>query len=217
MTNVYFISGLGADSRVFQNIILPDGYRTIYLDWIANLPGETFESYALRLGSVIEIAKPFILIGLSMGGMLAVEIAKNKSPLKIILISSVASVLELPATMKYAGKLNLHALVPMSLLKNASIMKRFFGEGTKEQKQLLIQVIKDSDPDFVRWAMQAVLDWKNVERPNNLVQIHGTNDKVLPAKYTRPDYLVQGGGHFMVTARAAEINAMLAELLPAID
>jgi hypothetical protein len=32
--NVYFISGLAGDSRVFKHVRLPQGYEMVHLDWI---------------------------------------------------------------------------------------------------------------------------------------------------------------------------------------
>ena len=69
--NVYFISGLAADRSVFKYIRLPEGYDAIYLEWIAPLPGETLPQYAERLAQQMDATKPFGVIGLSFGGMLA--------------------------------------------------------------------------------------------------------------------------------------------------
>jgi hypothetical protein len=75
----YFISGMAADARVFRHIRLPEGYEPVYLDWIDPVPHESLRSYALRLAERIDKNHPFILLGLSFGGMLGTEIAKKSS------------------------------------------------------------------------------------------------------------------------------------------
>ena len=86
---VYFISGLAADSRVFKHIQLPSGYQAHYLDWITPLPNESLKGYALRLSEAIDLKEPFVIAGLSMGGMIATEIANIYQPAACILFCSV--------------------------------------------------------------------------------------------------------------------------------
>ncbi len=93
--NAYFISGMAADERLFKEIMLPSAYKLQFLSWITPLCKESLSNYASRLANKIDRTEPFILIGLSMGGMMAVEIAKTLHPEKIILISSV------PVTFEY--------------------------------------------------------------------------------------------------------------------
>lgn len=76
----YFISGMGADKRVFTHIQLPEGFEAVFLDWLAPNREETLPSYAMRLADHIDTTEPFVLIGLSFGGMLATEIAKQYPP-----------------------------------------------------------------------------------------------------------------------------------------
>ena len=203
---VYFISGLAADSRVFKHIELPPGYETIYLDWIDPQKEESLSSYAGRLAEKIDATQPFALIGLSMGGMMAAEIARIYRPAVTILLSSVPVHSQLPYYFSWAYRLKLHKIVPVGLLKSASILKRGLTPDSREDKLVLKQVIKESDPAFIRWAMNAILSWKNEDIPQPYWHIHGTRDEILPLKYTRPTHLVQGGNHLMIMSKAAELN-----------
>jgi len=72
--HIYILSGLGVDRRVFNKMNFK-GLNLTYLDWIAPLPTESISCYALRLSAKITTERP-ILIGLSFGGMIAMEIAK---------------------------------------------------------------------------------------------------------------------------------------------
>lgn len=209
----YFISGLGADSRVFRNIHLPSHYQAIYLDWIPPQKNESLPSYASRLSEKINEGEEFILIGLSFGGMLAVEIAKKLNPVQTILISSIPSSQHLPGYFRFASALRLHKIVPVSLLRSAALAKRLFTTETNEDKKMLRQMIRNCDARFIRWAMHAILNWKSEEVPANIVHVHGTKDEILPKRYTKPTHTIAGAGHMLVLNRANEVNKILGEIL----
>ena len=129
---VYFVSGMGADSRVFKHIRLPAGYEIEHLHWIPSIKNESLKSYAVRLSEKIVPGEPFALLGLSMGGMIAAEIANHWkstfrfSPYITILISSVPVHKHLPPHFKISRLLGLYKIVPVRFLKSASFLKRFF-------------------------------------------------------------------------------------------
>ena len=110
MKNIYVISGLGADERVFYKTNFGNNNVT-HIHWVTPLHNETIEAYALRLCTHIHHETP-ILVGLSFGGMVAMEVAKHIATEKIILISSAKTKHELPKFYRIVGKLNLHKLIP---------------------------------------------------------------------------------------------------------
>lgn len=81
---------------------------------------------------------------------------------------------------------------------------------SKEHKQLLKQILADSDVSFVKWAMNEIVFWQNRGVPQNLIQIHGTNDYILPMQ--KPDFSIKNGGHLMVLTEADEVSEMLRQL-----
>ena len=135
--NVYFISGLAADKRAFRLIELPVGYNAIYLNWTTPLAKETLKEYALRMAKNIDSSEPFILVGLSMGGMIATEIARNFSPQLTILISSASSARHFPPWFTLSAFLGLHKIIPARFFKSASLIKRLFTNETTEVKNLI--------------------------------------------------------------------------------
>jgi pimeloyl-ACP methyl ester carboxylesterase len=213
---VYFISGLAADRRVFKYIELPSGFEAVHLDWIPPNKNETLESYSLRLAEPIDPGEPFALVGLSMGGMIAAEITKKLKPEACVLLCSVPTYRHFPTHFRWAYNLRLHRLVPVSLVKMASIIKRGFTADNKEDHQLIREVIKDSDPKFIRWAMHAILSWRNETIPDSLWQIHGTKDEILPIRFTQPTHTIKNGNHLMIMSKASELNSFLHEALTSI-
>ncbi len=212
--NVYFIPGLGADKRVFQHIQLPEGFSIKHINWLPPEEGESLLHYAHRLATLIPEEEPFCLVGLSFGGMLATEISKIRKPQKTILIASVQSPEELPFYFRWAAPLNLHNRIPIGWFQQASLAKRIFTTETAEDKELLRKIIQESDPAFLRWAMGAILHWKPEQAPaGKIFHIHGTGDRLLPFRNTKPTHLIKGAGHLMVMNRCSEINQTLASIL----
>ncbi|ULQ56750.1 alpha/beta hydrolase [Flavihumibacter rivuli] len=210
---VYFIPGLGADKRVFHHIRLPEPLEIVHLEWLKPAKGEPLVQYAHRMAEQINTDEPFSLVGLSFGGMLATEISLVKTPRHTVLISSIAHPSQLPVYYKITRPLQLHRVIPMALFKKASLAKRLFTTETAEDKALLRRIIDESDTDFLRWALGAILEWRQEGNPGALFHIHGTADRLLPFSKVRPTHTIKGAGHLMVMNRADEVNNILIEIL----
>jgi len=210
---VYFISGLAADSRVFKYIRLPAHCEPVFLEWIKPIKNESLQDYSLRLAERIDRNESFSIIGLSMGGMMASEIADKLKPVVTILISSIPSSKHLPFYFKTAAALKLHNAVPISVVKSAAVVKRFFTSETDDDKKMIRQIIKESDNDFIRWAMGAILKWDHEIIPSPYIHIHGTRDEVLPMRFTKPTHVINKAGHLMIMTNAGEINKILKDVL----
>src|SRR5436305_11890870 len=115
MAHVYIFSGLGTDERVFQYIDFTY-FSVHYIKWVPPLKEETIHSYALRITEQIHFKRP-ILIGVSFGGIMAVEVAKLIATDKLILIASAKTKYEIPFYYRAAGALQLHKLLPTRILK----------------------------------------------------------------------------------------------------
>lgn len=206
----YFISGLGADEKVFQRIQLPGGFDPIYLNWIEPLKDETFESYAGRLSQRINIKEDFILVGLSLGGMLAIEINKFLKPKQTILISSAASRHELSKAELLLGRTGLYKILPGNILHKINfIVGNLIGLQSREDKALATEMIINISPRFFRWAITQIIHWENNAIPDNMIRLHGTADKVIPFPNDENIIPVENGTHFMIFNKADEINSIL--------
>ncbi len=90
MDKIYLIAGLGADYRLFKHLDLP-GYDVIHLHWLRPEPNDSLKTYAGKLIDEYHIEPGSVVLGVSLGGMLTVEIAKQMQLSKAILISSIKS------------------------------------------------------------------------------------------------------------------------------
>jgi hypothetical protein len=127
MLTLNFISGLGADERVFQFLNLIDSEKN-YIEWIEPFKNETIENYVKRLSLQIDTSKTNILICVSFGGLIGIELSKILKFEKIIIISSVKNRSEIPFYYQIVGKLKFYRLIPASLLKSYNFVISFFSE-----------------------------------------------------------------------------------------
>ena len=209
---VYFISGLGADRTVFRELDL-SFCEPVFLDWIKPLKKESLKDYALRLAEPIK-ENDATIVGLSLGGMMATEIVKSFPSMKAIIISSNRTSKEFPF---YARLLiryfPLYKLVTKKIMMIIlPVTSWIMGAKTREQKQLLREVIQRTDIPFVKWCIWALGKWKQEDMQPNVIHIHGTTDKLLPFKYVQSDYTIEKGEHLMIRNRANEISSLLREL-----
>ena len=213
--NVYFISGLGADKRVFQNLNIDPKFNVINIEWIDPKRKETIEDYAGRLTSQIDTTKPFQIVGLSFGGMMATVISEQIRPEQIILISS--NSVGRPIGKFYRGLIGFVLLSPFSapFLKSTNkFTYNLFGTQTLEEKALLKSILKDTDAKFLKWALKAIGKWKHPNKSPFAYQINGSADKMVKLEYVDADKVIEGGEHFMVLSKAEEISKVInAQLL----
>jgi len=210
MREIYLLSGLGADKRVFDFVDF-SGFKVNHVEWIAPNDSESVESYVTRLLGQIRTNRP-IIIGVSFGGMMTVEIAKQIETEKVILISSAKTRFEIPFYFRIIGQLGLNKLVPSSIFKTVnSLTYWFFGTKTKKENELLKAIIKETDNKFLSWAIDKIVNWRNMTMLTNLTHIHGTNDKILPLKTA--DIKVSNGGHLMIVNKGKDIGGLVRQIL----
>lgn len=213
VATIYLISGLGADARVFKRLDFGN-HELRFIEWLEPNQDESLQAYASRLAAQINTGLP-ILIGVSFGGMIAVEIAKTIDFQKVILISSAKNKREIPLLYRFFGRLGIHRLIPVRLLKHANMLTYFFfGMKTKAEKELLKGILDATDPVFLKWAINAIVHWQNDAFVPGLVHLHGDKDHILPIKnIPTVDFTISNGGHLMTFCRATEINNTLEVIL----
>ncbi len=202
LITLYAISGLGADHRVFQYLHL--NADIIHLHWIQPQKEESLKHYAHRLAEKIDTSKPFGLIGVSFGGLIATEIAKKTKPKFTILISSTDVNSGLRKVYGWFGKMRVLTLIPMRGFYMPKVMaQKLFGA---KNKKLLADILDDSDLNFTKWAVIALTKWKNQDPLTNVLKINGTADLLIPGSKDSNTKLIENGTHFMVVDNANEVS-----------
>ena len=211
MKHIYCISGFGADERVFSKLDFGDN-QVHYLSWLLPFSNENIEAYAKRMAEKIVHPNP-ILLGLSFGGMMVIEISKLINTDKVIIISSIKSRNELPFWMRIAGKLKFDKIFPMRSFGLIEPLENYnLGIENEDERKLVNSYRKNVSQQYSNWAIHQILNWKNNRQPANLSHIHGGNDHIFPLKYIKADYIIEDGGHFIIMNRNKKVNEILSSL-----
>jgi pimeloyl-ACP methyl ester carboxylesterase len=213
--NIYLIPGLGGDKRMYASQ-LRRYPNTKVLEFFRPKLNESLKSYAKRLAEGIDASEPFILLGVSLGGIMAIEISKFIKPEKIISISSVQTRKQIPFYMRWFKFFPLQKFIPGKFYMWMFFLLLRFKKGFQKTNHIietLRNMAMDTDSRFVYWAVHRVVNWQNMKVSNNLISVHGDADLLFPIGDRKIDYVVEGGGHPMLLTHAVAVNKILDEIL----
>ncbi|MES2307305.1 MAG: YqiA/YcfP family alpha/beta fold hydrolase, partial [Verrucomicrobiota bacterium] len=99
MTKMYILPGMGADHRMYSGPWerLPNA---IFINWPPYRGEISIEAMAQRVMNEYRIEKQSVIIGSSLGGIVACEIAKHCECQKLILIGSAKNPREIHSFLK---------------------------------------------------------------------------------------------------------------------
>jgi len=201
---LYLIPGQGGDERLFEKIIEfknPD-------------EDETMSQYARRLSAQIDTNMAFSLVGVSLGGMIAVEMSKFLEPEKLIIISSAKTKDELPPKIRWSKYLGLHKILGGNFYKRITNLGRpLFEPDSRKNQEVFTAMINDKDPLFMQRAVNCVLNWDNTEYRKDIIHIHGSKDHVIPIRNVKNPIRIENGSHMMVLTEGEKISKVLAKHL----
>ena len=205
-THVYFMPGMCANSMIFERIELGSNFKSHYLDWIPPLKNESLRNYVIRLSKNIKHENS-ILIGVSFGGVIVQELSKILKIKKIIIISSVKSNKELSNSMKFAKKTKSYKLLPVTWLNDfESLLAFVLGPKIKRKVNLYRKYLSVRDENYLKWAIEAMINWKQEDPLDDIIHIHGTLDLVFPVMNIKNYIPLKKGDHNMILKRADWLN-----------
>jgi pimeloyl-ACP methyl ester carboxylesterase len=206
------LPGLGADDRLLepQRAAFP---QMIVPPWIPPLTNESLPSYAARMAETVTVSRdsPLILGGVSMGGMMAYEMARHLKPDAVVLIASCRSRSGLRPTHVWSRRLL--PAIPVRAWSVAKLLSgpvmRVMHRRSVEKREMLVRMFKEADAQFMHWALRAILNWESTPLEGVPVfQIHGSRDPIIPVRRNKADVIIPGG-HLINVGRAEEVNAFI--------
>ncbi len=211
MPRIYCLPGLGADHRLFSKLQLDA--ELIPVEYIKAEVNDTAETYAKKLVDQINDPNP-ILMGVSLGGILSVEISKLIPVNKLILISTIKTKDELPPYFSLVDHLPFDISKTAAWFKNyGEWLKPFYNKISQEEMELFKSMLIKTPDSFINWGVGAVSHWKNETITAEHIHIHGSLDLVFPTKWVNNYIEVKGGSHFMVVDKAKEISPIISQEL----
>lgn len=196
---IFVLPGMGADSGMFAESWrqLPDA---VFVDWPQYAGEQTLLEIATNIARAYEINDDAVVIGTSLGGMVACEIARLKRLRQLILIGSAIHPNEINSLLALLHPLQ--RLAPIGWLQwSASSLP---GEIARSFSQ--------SEVEFIRAAIPAIFKWHGLDsslpRP---LRIHGKRDTVIPPP-TNADLFIEGG-HLVAMTHATNCCQFIADVL----
>ena len=216
MHQIYCISGLGADKRIFDKLQIPNA-QLHFIEW--QLPGahDSMQDYARLLAAQVK-HENIVLMGVSFGGMLATEITRLSQAgdlhfhiTKTIIISSCKCRSELPVYLRMAGRLGLYKCMPLKQVLHMNRLNKFVFDlrSTSEELYLKRVMLRDSALELIRRSIRLILTWRGANPPQNILHIHGTSDRMLLPGSVKADHWIKGAGHFMIWNEAAVVSRLI--------
>jgi pimeloyl-ACP methyl ester carboxylesterase len=210
---IYAIPGLGTNGGIFDYTVIKN-HQLIPLKWPLPKRNYSMAEYASCFIEQIDTKEPFMLLGLSFGGMLCVELGKITKPEKIILISSAKTSEGLSWPIRCFKYMPLHLLVPDRWLRWLAYHSRIILGFLVDYMPRLSAMIKEMPEGYFKNSINYIVNWDNKVVPSNCVLIHGTHDKLVWHRKKFVDYTVPAGTHAMVITKAGEVNQLLEKILP---
>lgn len=213
------LPGVGADARLFepQREVFPD---LLVPDWLPPEPEESLPHYAARMAGAIapwlEEDGPVVLGGVSFGGMVAYEAARHVRPAAVVQIASCRSRHAVRAMLR-ATRPVAPAMLPKAL-KVAKVLSpmavELLANLKTKQRNFFVEMFKQADPEFMKWALTAILHWEPSSPPEVTVrQIHGRRDLLIPAANVEADEVIPDAGHLLNMTHPTEVNAFIRKAL----
>ena len=205
-----FFTGLGCDERM----VAP--HRAIdadidFVPWIEPLPDESLTAYSARLCERIDFSTPFYLAGISLGAMVAQEVARLHKPLGLILLSTCRDRSGIDWSRRFVGRMA--AASPLWFIHIAKTlvphMRQLFGIFEAKDVALFDSMMAASSDELIAWSIKAVVDWPGVARLDvPTFQVHGERDHILLLKKAGPvDVVIEAAGHAVTVSHSEQVNA----------
>lgn len=211
---IYLLPGQGSDYRLFNNLDLDEKFDVIHIRYHTPEEGLSMKGYALQLSRQIDTSKSFILIGVSLGGMLATEMSEFLKAEKVIIISSAKSRHELPGRYKFQKTIPIYRLFSSTTVSiGAQVMQPIVEPDRKKEKETCKSMLRDKDPDFLRLTIDMIINWEREAFSDHIIHIHGDNDHTIPHRNVKYGYLIENGSHMMTLTRGKEISKLLNSIL----
>ncbi len=212
--DIYFISGMSANCKVFDAIKLPYGFDKKYIEWLIPENNESLDEYTHRMSVSIDTSKPFVLVGYSFGGIIVQEMNKFLTPCKTIIIASMKAEDEIPALFRVGHRIKFAEYLPVGFFKTSDLISDFFSRFVYHTKREdMEKYISYTDPFYTKWSLYQILNWHSTFECPNLYHIHGTKDQMFPFKGVKNAYQIEGADHLLVMKKSNVVSRILEEIL----
>ena len=211
---IYLFPGQGSDNRLFSNLELDRQFEMIPIQYEVPDKRATIKEYAQVLVQKIDTTDKYILLGVSLGGMICTELADVLNPDKILIISSAKSRKELPGRYKFQKYIPLNKIIPKKIIKfGALVLQPIVEPDRNQEKELFKQMLSSKDPVYLKRSINMIVNWNRTSYSNKIIHIQGTNDHTIPIRNVIADYKIKKGSHMMILTQGKELSNLINKIL----
>ena len=196
---IFVFPGMGADNGMFSSEwrCLP---KSRFLDWPRAWSAPSIRDLAVHMAQSASISDGDTLIGTSLGGIVACEIAAILKIERIVLVGSAKKKEEISTLLRVLRPLV--GLAPLGFARQAC------GKLPSE----LGAMFERSDPVFIRAMCRAIFQWEGFKPDfTALHRIHGARDFVIPPPHDGE--LLVDGGHLIAMTHAERCVRLVEKVL----
>jgi pimeloyl-ACP methyl ester carboxylesterase len=211
---IYCIPGVGANERLFERLHIAGVHFEVVMPIMPEYQ-EPLAHYVNRFLEYFPSDGNIWILGQSFGGMLGQEIAKVRPNTSLIITNSFQDNAGLSKVIQWAGSrpewIN---LIPSKLLNNPKFqIPALHGSSSKQDDALVAEMLASQDPEYLRWAIWSLLQWKpKVKAPIRLI-LEGGADYVTPPTKAPGTIQIAGGGHIMAHTHSQAVSEAIQKYL----
>lgn len=195
---IYVLPGMGADNTMYGDTWrnLPNA---VFLDWPCYRGEKSISQIAKRIIGEQNISGNDILIGSSLGGMVACEIAKSQGNKFVFLIGSARCKNEITLMFRLLWR-----LINIAPIK---VIQWFCSKSSNK----VARMFSCSHPDFIRPMCKAIFTWQGADATVQTFRIHGKSDYIISSP-KNPDLSLNGGHLIAMTNPKACVDFICSKL-----
>ena len=183
------LPGMGADSTLFPKDSFAKLNNVLFAEWPPYEGESSLREVAEKIIEQHNIDREMVVGGASLGGMIAIEIAKLAKIEKIILIGSATAPHYINPILQKLS--NLAATTPIEMLQ------LFAGKLNLHKESALLTMFEKSESQFIQAMCKALFQWEGQGDYNcEICHIHGKKDKVIFPPPNNVE-IIPDGGHLI--------------------
>lgn len=203
---IALLPGLGADRRMYGSAYDDLADEIVRVEWLPYDGEQTLDETAKKLIDHYDLGDCDAVIGSSLGGMVAAEIAVLAETKKLLLLGSAVHPREINRVLATLKGLADHVPITPFL--------KIFGAEVVAKRSLVLEMLADGKPDHIRGMVAAIFRWEGREEvPMERHRLHGSRDLVIMCPKDDDTVVLPRAGHMLSMTSEEETVQFLRERL----
>jgi hypothetical protein len=214
-TIIYCFPGQGSDKRIFDSLNIDNEYELKFIEYGKPEKKATMNTFAKTFIHQIDTNTKYILLGVSLGGMICVELNEILNPEKTIIISSAKNRNDLPFRYKFQKVIPLYKMFPgFILLGGAKMLQPIVEPDRKKNKKTFKSMLSKKTGSYMKRTIGLIIKWERKNNFKEIIHIHGDKDHTLPFRKIKKSVIkIENGSHMMTLTRADVISEKINGIL----